>query len=293
MNVKQAKTIDLNNFLNICGHLPVNIKKNVNWYLSPFRNEKKPSFKVEKNLWFDFGIGKGGTIIDFLLMEKKYNLNTVQEVLNYLSNIEILKTNNMKKEIIKNNKEFILTNLNKKSLIEYLISRNLDIIRVKKYIKQIKYQVNEKEYFGIAFKSSKGFEVRNKYFKGCFGEKSTSLIKGENSKEISIFEGFIDFLSILTLYKIDKFKSDVLILNSLSLLDKQDFKSYEKIYLFLDNDNSGVNAKEQLKKQYKDKIRDKSKLYAEYKDINDLLVRNKENKYFFSPAKTSFKNKKI
>ena len=103
-------------------------------------------------------------------------------------------------------------------MIEYLTSRNLDITRSKKYVKQIKYKVNEKEYFGIAFKSSKGFEVRNKYFKGCFGEKSTSFIKGENSKEISIFEGFIDFLSILTLYKIDKFKSDVLILNSLSLL---------------------------------------------------------------------------
>ena len=293
MNIKQAKTIDLNNFLNICGYFPVDTKKNGNWYISPFRNEDKPSFKIENNLWFDFGIGKGGTIIDFLLMEKRYNLNTIQEVLNYLSNIEVLKTNNIKKEKIKNNKEYILTDLKKKSLIEYLTSRNLDITRSKKYVKQIKYKVNEKEYFGIAFKSSKGFEVRNKYFKGCFGEKSTSFIKGENSKEISIFEGFIDFLSILTLYKIDKFKSDVLILNSLSLLYKQDFKSYEKIYLFLDNDNSGVNAKEQLKKQYKDKIRDKSKLYAEYKDINEMLVKNKENKYFFSPAKTSFKMRRF
>jgi len=285
MNTKQAKTIDLNNFFNMCGYFSVDTKKNVNWYLSPFRLETKPSLKVENNLWFDFGIGKGGTIIDFLLLEKRYNLNSVQEVLDYLSNLEILKINSIKKESLKDEKDFILQTLSKRSLIKYLISRGIDIKISKKYLKQIKYKVKEKEYFGIAFKSSKGFEVRNKYFKGTIGEKSATFLNGENRKEISIFEGFTDFLSILTLYKIDKFKSDVLILNSLSLLKKQDLKSYEKIYLFLDNDKAGVNAKEQLKKQYKGKIRDKSKLYAEYKDINEMLVKTEYNSVFFSPAK--------
>jgi hypothetical protein len=35
------------------------------WYLSPFRNEATPSFKVNQsaNLWYDFGEGKGGTVI--------------------------------------------------------------------------------------------------------------------------------------------------------------------------------------------------------------------------------------
>ena len=285
MNTKQAKTIDLNNFFNMCGYFSVDTKKNVNWYLSPFRLETKPSLKVENNLWFDFGIGKGGTIIDFLLLEKRYNLNSVQEVLDYLSNLEILKINSIKKESLKDEKDFILQTLSKRSLIKYLISRGIDIKISKKYLKQIKYKVKEKEYFGIAFKSSKGFEVRNKYFKGTIGEKSATFLNGENRKEISIFEGFTDFLSILTLYKIDKFKSNVLILNSLSLLKKQDLKSYEKIYLFLDNDKAGVNAKEQLKKQYKGKIRDKSKLYAEYKDINEMLMKTEYNSVFFSPAK--------
>ena len=275
MNIEQAKTIDLNSFLNICGYFPVTTKKNVNWYLSPFRHEEKPSFKVENNLWIDFGMGKGGSIIDFLLLKKEFNIKTVLKALEYLSNIEIFKIKNIEKEENQKKEKYILRNLSKRSLIKYIVSRNLDIKITKKYVKQIKYKVNEKEYFGIAFKSSKGFEVRNKYFKGCFGEKAISYIKGENSKEVSIFEGFIDFLSVLTFYKIEKFKSDVVILNSLSLLNKQNFSNYEKIYLFLDNDDSGKKAKEELKKQYKAKIRDKSKLYATYKDINEFLVKNR------------------
>ncbi|MCS2699157.1 CHC2 zinc finger domain-containing protein [Phocaeicola dorei] len=35
------------------------------WYKSPFRTEKEASFKVDlhKELWYDFGLGKGGDII--------------------------------------------------------------------------------------------------------------------------------------------------------------------------------------------------------------------------------------
>ena len=35
------------------------------WYKSPFRTEKEASFKVDlhKEVWYDFGLGKGGDII--------------------------------------------------------------------------------------------------------------------------------------------------------------------------------------------------------------------------------------
>jgi len=50
------------------------------WYLSPFRQEKTPSFKINRhqNVWFDHGAGEGGTIID--LGVKLYNC-TYQELL--------------------------------------------------------------------------------------------------------------------------------------------------------------------------------------------------------------------
>jgi DNA primase len=36
------------------------------WYYSPFRNETQPSFKVNErlNVWYDHGMGEGGTILD-------------------------------------------------------------------------------------------------------------------------------------------------------------------------------------------------------------------------------------
>ena len=46
------------------------------WYLSPFRDEKDASFKVNrnKNVWYDHGLGKGGRLVDFVM--EFYHCNT-------------------------------------------------------------------------------------------------------------------------------------------------------------------------------------------------------------------------
>ncbi|MEO8766395.1 MAG: CHC2 zinc finger domain-containing protein [Ginsengibacter sp.] len=66
------------------GHEPSKIKGNDYWYSSPLRNEKTPSFKVNRKLnrWYDHGLGKGGNIIDFAIL---YNNCTIGEFLNQLS----------------------------------------------------------------------------------------------------------------------------------------------------------------------------------------------------------------
>jgi len=69
-------------------------KRGKNYFgLSPFRSETKPSFSVsvDKNLWYDFGSGQGGNVIDFLIeyerisfveavrsLAKKYNIEIVE-----------------------------------------------------------------------------------------------------------------------------------------------------------------------------------------------------------------------
>jgi DNA primase len=58
-------------------------------------------------------------------------------------------------------------------------------------------------------------------------------------------------------------------------LDKQNFENYEKIYLFLDNDEAGEKAKKQLIAKFEGRIKDKSKIYAGYKDVNEFLVQEK------------------
>ena len=63
---KQANQIDLVNYLEKLGHRPQKIRSNDYWYLSPLREEKTPSFKVNRkmNVWYDHDMGKGGTLVD-------------------------------------------------------------------------------------------------------------------------------------------------------------------------------------------------------------------------------------
>ena len=60
MNCEEANQIDVVDYLYSMGYQPQKIRSNDYWYLSPFRDEKEPSFKVErnKNVWYDHGVRK-------------------------------------------------------------------------------------------------------------------------------------------------------------------------------------------------------------------------------------------
>ena len=76
MNCAQANGLNLVNWLSMQGYEPHKIKGNNYWYLSPLREEKEASFKVNNhlNIWYDHGLGKGGRLVD-LAMEI-YQCNT-------------------------------------------------------------------------------------------------------------------------------------------------------------------------------------------------------------------------
>ena len=69
MNCAEANQVDLVEYLNSIRYQPQKISGHNYWYLSPLRNEKHASFKVDrsKNVWYDHGIGKGGSLIDFVI----------------------------------------------------------------------------------------------------------------------------------------------------------------------------------------------------------------------------------
>ena len=69
MNCEQANQIDLVDYLTSLGYQPQKIRGSDYWYLSPFRDEKEPSFKTNrnKNVWYDNGNGKGGKLVDFVM----------------------------------------------------------------------------------------------------------------------------------------------------------------------------------------------------------------------------------
>ena len=278
MNSYQAKSINLISFLSKLGIKPKKITKEQYWYYSPFRIESKPSFNIKskENIWFDFGLGKGGTIIDLIMILKQLDFKESLKFIGEINNNTKIEKNtenktSQKKTNSKTNIEYKLQNLSNKKLIDYLKSRKLNIEFCKKYLKEIYYKREEKWLFGICIENqSKGFEIRNKFFKGTFGNKDITVINGKDSSKVNIFEGFIDFISYLTLKNKSILKNEIIILNSITNVDSINLAFYDEINLFLDNDNSGNETSKKLKRIYLN-IKDNSNKYKYFKDINDYL----------------------
>jgi hypothetical protein len=166
--------------------------------------------------------------------------------------------------------EYNLKSLENPLLIKYLESRKLNISICKKFLKEIYYKKNEKEYFGICIENiSGGFEIRNSIFKGTIGSKNITEFSGINNKKVNVFEGFIDFISYLTLENQKKLQNKNIILNSIMNIKNVDFDEYIEINLYLDNDEIGKKTVQDLEKKFK--VIDQSKKYQGFKDINDYL----------------------
>jgi DNA primase len=84
ISIAEAKQIDMVDFLKALEHTPRKIRNDDYWYLSPLRDEKSPSFKVNRqlNVWYDHGTGEGGNLIDFGI---RYFKCSVTELLQKLS----------------------------------------------------------------------------------------------------------------------------------------------------------------------------------------------------------------
>lgn len=87
-----------------------------------------------------------------------------------------------------------------------------------------------------------------------------------------MFEGFIDYLSALTLGIISG--ADAIILNSVVNVNKAVpyLKGYTIINCFLDNDNAGKTALANLTAIYGSNVIDRSALYSGYNDLNEYIT---------------------
>jgi len=280
MNSSQAKQIQ------IVDYLKINAEKEEVWIKSPFNpGEKTASFKINtvKNVWYDFARGEGGNILDLVMALNNCNLSQALEKLetgNFSFSQAKLSFSNTTVTTDKNISQYKINkvqSLQNKALIDYLKCRKISIDIANKYLEEVYYEQKDKNYFALGFENdSKGFEVRNAYFKGCLGSKDITTIKGIGNKELSIFEGFMDFLSALIHFKIDSFKSDVIVLNSVAQKSKIEellySDLYNKIYLFLDNDKKGKEVKNEFYNINNNCI-DCSNFYKGYKDFNEFLNR--------------------
>ncbi|MCD8043776.1 MAG: toprim domain-containing protein, partial [Tannerellaceae bacterium] len=142
----------------------------------------------------------------------------------------------------------------------------------------IYFKQSGKNYFALAFQNqSGGYEVRNRYFKGCIPPKDITIVCNE-SDECNVFEGFMDYLSYLTLKEENSpvlspvEKVDHIILNSVLSLSKalKPLKEYRCVTCFFDHDKGGETAQKELKKHIPGLL-DGSRLYQHFNDLNDYL----------------------
>ena len=162
------------------------------------------------------------------------------------------------------------------ALLAYLKERGIPAHIAVAVCREAHYSVNGKSYFAVAFGNvNGGWELRNKYFKGCAGHKDISCVpwaRDGPSTECAVFEGFIDYLSALTLGLIPE--CDAIVLNSVTNVNKAIavLHDYSDIRCFLDNDDAGKTALQLLIAVPGKHITDCSHRYNGYNDLNDYLV---------------------
>ncbi len=289
MNCTQAKTIRVEDFLLQLGYKPTREQGQNLWYHSPFREEQIASFKVNRslNVWHDFGTGQGGNIID--LVKSLKNTERISDCLDFIEQamkgtratpFSFHQQRSLPKAYTYELKE--LTNL---SLLTYLESRQVSKAAAQAFCKEAHYLHQGKNYFAIAFPNDNGgYELRNPYFKGCFPPKEIRTID-KGSKEVNLFEGFIDFLSFISVFPSQQNVS-ALILNSVANLNKAIpfLKKHKEISSFLDNDEAGKRAFLEVQRLGVP-TNNRSALFAEYKDLNDYLVAKCKPQKAISTAK--------
>jgi len=280
--IKEIKSIPLATFLSQLGHEPTVRKGTRLWYKSPLRQEQTPSFKVETtlNCWYDFGLGRGGNIID--LAAEIYRSTDLHYLMRCIADscpvpsVQTVASSYPQRHSAPNMAQFEVVPLEHRALVAYLQERGIPAHIAKAKCKEAHYSVNGRFYFAVAFENvSGGCELRNHYFKGCRGRKNISYLpwaRDGPSKECAVFEGFIDYLSALTLGIISG--ADAIIFNSVVNVNKAVpyFKGYTAINCYLDNDTAGRTAHTELTAIYGSTVIDRSTLYSEFNDLNEYLT---------------------
>ena len=283
-------------------------------YRSPLREEVHPSFKVdtEKNLWIDYAEGRGGSIIDLYMRLEGYTLSEAIRRLgqNALEHTAHSYSSSKRETSISPNQRENVTASGARRLIgisdtlpphlqEYLKKeRCIDLEKATPFLKCISYEVRGRRHEAIGFaNSSGGYELRdNHLFKGTVAPKDITPIFEDMEQPVCLFEGFMDFLSFLSMKK--EITSVCLVMNSVSnvarsihYLNKRNITS---VRAFLDNDDTGRKAVQEFVNAGF-KVEDMAVYYKDFKDLNEYHVSRvrEQQKELEKTPNTSNKRKQV
>ena len=260
-------------------------------YRSPLRMEAHPSFKVdtEKNLWIDYAEGRGGSIIDLCmrlegctLLEAIHHLGQNAPDNTVYSSHKDFSQNNLQPTMAANEtrKLISISGTLPPHLQEYLTKvRCIDLEKAKPFLKCISYEVRGRRYQSIGFANqSGGHELRdNGTFKGTIAPKDiTPIFTDKIINQIQptcLFEGFMDFLSFLSMK--EEVTNACIVLNSVSNTAKairyMNAQGISFIRTFLDNDDAGRRAVQEFAGAGFH-VEDMSIHYKDFKDLNEFHV---------------------
>ena len=256
-------------------------------YRSPLREETHPSFKVDtlKNLWIDYAEGRGGSIIDLCM---RLEGCTLSEAICHLGrNAPDNGTYSFLNDFVPNNSQPVMAANGARRLIEisdtlpphlqeYLTKvRCINLENAKPFLKCISYEVKGRCYQTIGFSNpSGGYELRDSgSFKGTIAPKDITPIFADRAEPVCIFEGFMDFLSFLSMK--EEIISHCLVMNSVSNVARAirylNDRHLTHIRAFLDNDDAGRRAVQDFIKAGFH-VEDMNIHYKDFKDLNDFHV---------------------
>ena len=288
-DLQHIKAIPIADYLHACGIEPAKRYNGYALYHAPYREDPNASLKVDfrQNLWHDYGTSQGGSIIDLVMRMQGCS---AYEAMAYLAEGKATtlapfpfhreaRIEQKRKEQRPSNTRRILSISEELPLHlqNYLREvRKIDLAVASPYLRHVRYEVGGREYSAIGFANcAGGYELRDdKAFKGTIAPKDISVIAGEaNNAPLCIFEGFMDFLSLLTMKGEET--TPCLVLNSVSNLSRAIAYLHENgilsVRAFFDNDQAGRQALQGIQSSGI-KVEDMSQYYARYKDLNDYHI---------------------
>lgn len=219
--IQIIKRLSIRTYLAERGLRPTKDNPRYGLYLSPLRKEHTPSFKVDyvQNLWYDFGLGEGGSIIDLVMRLERCDFVQAVRLLGNgeRTHIPAPVSSSVSPSVTTFRTLFDIP-LRHPALVGYLSSRGIDPDIAFGYCREVHYAINGREYFAVGFRNDAGgWELRSERFKGGVSPKHITTIDNR-SDTVIVFEGFMDFLSYLSMKK--QLQTDAAVLNSVVNLPK-------------------------------------------------------------------------
>ena len=348
--MNDLKNISIRQFLSQRGIQPKYERNGYGMYLSPLREERTPSFKVDyvQNLWYDFGLGEGSTLLTLVMRLERCDSH---EAVRRLQNGEKRDAGSvslspgvgerpaaggplpvLRPAAVPALRILSDASLRHPALVGYLASRGIVPPVAAAFCREVRYEVNGRAFFAVGFRNdAEGWELRSERFKGGASPKYITTLKGCNAindssainainatsdvstitaitdcpaigatasfhagndpkacksdkamqashASVMVFEGFIDFLSYLSLANSIHPVSDTVVLNSVVNLSKAVpyLSQHAVIHAFFDNDETGRKTTSDLHRLCpRSEIIDQSCFYRRYKDVNDYLIARK------------------